>query len=141
MINIDGTLLIQFVNFVVLMVALHFILYKPLRAMLQQRKETIDGSHQHAKDLAVQVEEKMAAYQEKLQEAKVKAGQEKAVLRNEALGQEATIIGQAREAAATALDSIKEKVSVEAEAARKTLRSETEALATDIAAKLLGRSL
>jgi len=140
-INIDGTLLIQFVNFVVLMIALHFILYKPLRAMLQQRKETIDGSHQHAKDLAVQVEEKMAAYQDKLQEAKLKAGQEKAVLRDDALRQEATIIGQARENATATLETIKGKVAAEAAGARKTLRSETEALANDIAAKLLGRSL
>ena len=39
------------------------------------------------------------------------------------------------------ITTIKGKVAAEAAGARKTLRSETEALANDIAAKLLGRSL
>ncbi|MDW7645156.1 MAG: ATP synthase F0 subunit B [Desulfuromonadales bacterium] len=141
MIEINGTIIVQFVNFVVLMVALNFILYKPLRSMLQKRKETIDGSHQRAKDLAVQVEEKMAAYQEKLQEAKMTAGKEKATMKEEAVAKETEILSAARQSATATLESMKEKVAGEAEEARKALRSDAENLASDIAAKLLGRSL
>jgi len=140
-IEINGTIIVQFVNFVVLMVALNFILYKPLRGMLQKRKESIDGSHQRAKDLAVQVEEKMAAYQAKLQEAKMAAAKEKAVMKEEAVAKETEILAAARQSATGTLETMKEKVSGEAEEARKALRSDAETLASDIASKLLGRSL
>ncbi|BCA81205.1 ATP synthase F0 subunit B [Desulfuromonas sp. AOP6] len=141
MIEINGTIIVQFVNFIVLMVALNFILYKPLRSMLQKRKETIDGSHQRAKDLAVQVDEKMAAYQEKLQEAKIAASKEKAVMREEAVSKETGILSTARQNATETLETMKKKVSGEAEEARKALRSDAKTLASDIASKLLGRSL
>ncbi len=141
MISIDWTLGLQFINFVVLMLALNVILYRPLRTMLQQRKETVDGSYQKAKSLEGAIEEKMARYQEQLQQAKLKGNQEKSELRNQALAEEGTILSAARSAATDYMESIKGKVAGEADQARQSLKAETEALASQIASKVLGRGL
>ena len=81
MINIDVTILIQFLNFLILMAVLNYLLFRPLRAIMQQRKETIEGSNQTAKDLEGAIEEKMTRYQDQLQEAKLKGSQERAAMR------------------------------------------------------------
>ncbi|MDF1579504.1 MAG: ATP synthase F0 subunit B [Desulfuromonadales bacterium] len=141
MISIDWTIILQFVNFLVLMAVLNALLYRPLRKVLAQRKEKIDASHQRAKDLEAQIEEKMTRYQEQLQAAKIKGSQERAAMRSAATAEEAKLIGAAREEAAQRLLLLKGKVAEEAAVAEKTLRAETEGIAGSIAAKVLGRAL
>ena len=141
MINIDVTILIQFLNFLILMVVLNYLLFRPLRAILQQRKETIDGSYQTAKDLEGAIEEKMTRYQDQLQEAKLKGSQERAAMRQAAGAEEARILGAAHAAAATHVQGIRDQVSVEAKAASEQLKGETETIASEIATKVLGRAL
>ena len=141
MISIDWTLGLQFINFVVLMLALNVILYRPLRRVMQQRKETVDGSYRKAKSLEGAIDEKMAHYQEQLQQAKLKGNQEKNELRTQAHAEEGAILSAARATATDYMDSIKVKVASEADRARQALKAETEALAGQIASKVLGRGL
>ena len=139
--SFDWTIILQFVNFIVLMAILNAILYRPLRNMLKHRKETIDGSHERANQLEAQIDEKMMRYEEKLQEAKLQGNQEKNQLRQVAAGEEAKILGEAREEATERLQVVKDKVAGEAVAASKKLKVDAEMLASDIATKILGRAL
>ncbi|ALC18298.1 ATP synthase F0 b' subunit [Desulfuromonas soudanensis] len=141
MISIDWTLGLQFINFVVLMLALNVILYRPLRKVMQQRKETVDGSYRKAKSLEGAIDEKMAHYQEQLQQAKLKGNQEKNELRSQAHAEEGKILSAARATATEYMDTIKVKVASEADRARQALKAETEGLAAQIASKVLGRGL
>jgi F-type H+-transporting ATPase subunit b len=140
-ISIDWTLGLQFINFLVLLLALNVILYRPLRRMMQQRKETVDGSYQKAKSLQGAIEEKMAHYQEQLQQAKLKGNQEKSELRSQAHTEEGMILSAARATATDYMESIKVKVAGEADRARLILKADTEALAGQIASRVLGRGL
>lgn len=139
--SFDWTIFLQFVNFVVLMAILNAILYRPMRNMLKHRKETIDGSHERANELESQIDEKMARYEEKLQEAKLQGNQEKNQLRQAAAGEEAKILGEARDEATQRLQAVKDQVAGEADAAGKKLKTDAETLAGDIATKILGRAL
>ena len=141
MISIDWTILVQFANFIVLMIVLNRLLYRPLRNMMASRRETIDGSHSKARDLEAQIEEKMARYEEKLQAAKQQGNQEKAALRQAGAAEEAGIISKAREEATVRLQGVKEQVAEAATLARQQLKSDTEGLADEIASKILGRAL
>ena len=94
MIKLNWTLWLQFANFFVLMFVLNFLLYRPLRKVLAERRETVDGSYSKAKKLEEQINEKMARYQEKLQEAKLQGNQEKAALRAAALEDERQILSR-----------------------------------------------
>jgi F-type H+-transporting ATPase subunit b len=140
-ISVDWTLLVQFVNFVVLMIVLNILLYRPLRGVIDRRRETVDGAHGKARDLQTQIEEKMARYEEKLRAAKLQGNQEKAALRQAGSAEEAGILGKAREEATQRIQAVKNQVAETAESARKQLKGDTEALSSEIASKILGRAL
>lgn len=141
MISIDWTVLVQFANFVVLMVILNVLLYRPLRNVMAKRQEWVEGKHQKARDLEVSINEKMENYERRLHEAKVDAGQAAASIRKEAAKREATILGSARMEASGHLDLIKAQVAKQADAARSGLKNETRELAAAIAGKVLGRKI
>jgi len=140
-IKLDVAILIQFINFCVLMAILNVLIYRPLREVLRKRKETIDACTGTAEGLEAQIEEKMNRYQQQLQAAKQKGSQERSEMRQAAAQEEARILGAAQDAAVAHVQSIKQKVADEAGAARKVLQGQTEAIAGQIAAKVLGRAL
>jgi F-type H+-transporting ATPase subunit b len=140
-IKLNWTLWLQFANFFVLIAILNFLLYRPLRKVLAERRETVEGSYRKAKELEEQINEKMARYQEKLQEAKLKGNQEKASLRAAAQEDEGQILSQAHDTASKNLKAIKNQVVAEAEKARGSLREESRALALGVASKVLGREI
>jgi F-type H+-transporting ATPase subunit b len=140
-IKLDWTLLLQFANFMILLVVLNALLYKPLRAALAARKATIDGDLAQARATEEQIQAQVAEYEAKLQEARQRGSQERTALRQAAVAEEGRLLGAANEAASRRLQELKGQVADEAAAARQALRGETEALARQIAGKVLGRSV
>lgn len=141
MISVDWTLGLQFINFVILLIILNKLLYKPLKENMEKRRNTIDGSHARAKDLEADIEEKMQRYQQQLNEAKVLATEERNKLKKLAGEEEAKIVADAHGKANDRLQAIKGQVSDEASEAGKVLKAEAEQLAEQIATKILGRKL
>jgi len=140
-IKLDWTLLLQFVNFMILMAVLNALLFKPLRAALQARKETIEGSRAKVQDIDEQVQAQIARYEAQLQDARLKGSQERSALRKTAQEEESRILGAANQKSAEKLQVIKEQIQEEASSARQALRNETESLAKSIAGKVLGRAI
>lgn len=141
MISVDWTLGLQFVNFIILLVILNKMLYKPLANIISKRREAIEGSHDRAKSLEADIEEKMQRYQQQLSEAKIAANAERNELKKTATEEETKILSGAQGKATTRLQAIKSQVGDEAAAASKTLKNEAESLAGQIATKILGREL
>ena len=141
MISVDWTLGLQFVNFIILLIILNKMLYKPLSNIIAERKQAIDGSHEHAKSLEADIEDKMQRYQEQLNEAKKAANEERNKLKKTATEEETKILSDAQGKATARLQAIKAQVGKEAAAASKTLKSDAESLAGQIATKVLGREL
>jgi F-type H+-transporting ATPase subunit b len=140
-ISLDWTLILQFVNFMVLLVILNKLLYRPLLGILEQRRDTIEGAHDKAQSLQSEIEEKMARYQAQLNDAKAAASTERANLKKAAQAEESTILGEAQQKATVRLQAIKDQVAGEASEAGKVLKTEAESLAGQIATKVLGRDL
>jgi len=140
-IKLDWTLFLQFANFMILMVVLNALLFKPLRAALQARREAIESSKAKVHDIDEQVQAQIARYEAQLQEARLQGGQERAALRKTAQEEESRILGEANQKSAEKVQSIKAQIQEEAGAARQALRNETEALAKEIAGKVLGRAI
>lgn len=141
MISLDWTLILQFVNFMVLLVILNKLLYRPLLGILEQRRAAIDGAHDKAQSLQSEIEEKMARYQEQLNDAKAAASTERGNLKKAAQAEESAILGEAQQKATVRLQAIKDQVAGEASEAGKILKTEAESLAGQIATKVLGRDL
>jgi F-type H+-transporting ATPase subunit b len=140
-IELNWTLFLQFANFMILLVLLNVLLFKPLRAALAARKATVDGDLARSRSLDEQVQIQVAEYEAKLQEARQRGSQERMALRQAAQSEEARLLGAANETASQRLQALKEQVAGEAETARQGLRGETEVLARQIAGKVLGRNV
>ncbi len=141
MISVDWTLGLQFLNFIILLIILNKLLYRPLKRIIGERNETITGSHAKAKDLEADIDEKMQSYQQQLNDAKVTANEERNKLKKVANEEEATILSEAHGKATIRLQAIKTQVANEAGDASKTLKSEAKSLAGQITTKILGREL
>ncbi len=141
MISVDWTLLLQFANFIVLLLILNRLLYRPLQRIMRQRRETIAGDQGRAESLQADIEAKMQKYQEQLNAAKSEANTERNQLKKDAAHKEAEILAAAHAKATDQLQQIKERVAEESRQAEQALRSETKSLADRIATKVLGREL
>lgn len=141
MISLNWTLILQFINFIVLLYLLNRILFKPLRAVMEKRHTTIEGSHAHARDLQADIDDKMNRYQQQLAEAKKLANDERAQLRKLAGEEETKMIATAQSNASARMEQIREQVGLESTRASQTLKKESAALAQQIATRILGRSL
>lgn len=141
MINLDITFIFQLVNFLVLMLALNVILYKPVRKLLANRAAEIAGGHEKAAALDLGVQEKMAQYEERLHDAKAKASEERGILKKAAIAEETAILDKARKEATDSVNALKGKVAKEAAEARGYLKEQTRSLSLEICEKVLGRRL
>ena len=141
MISIDWTLGLQFFNFVILLIILNRLLYRPLKKIIAERREKVEGSYARATELKAEIDEKMRLYQQQLNDAKALANEERNKLKKTAGETEATILSEAHGKATTRLQAIKTQVASEADEAGKILKSETKSLAGQIATKILGREL
>jgi F-type H+-transporting ATPase subunit b len=140
-INLDITFFIQIVNFLLLMLMLNILLYKPVRKILADRATEIAGGHEKAAEVDRDVQEKMAQYEDRLREAKAKASEERGILKKAALAEESTLLDKARQEATDAVNALKGKVAKEAAEAREYLKEQTQSLSLEICEKVLGRRL
>lgn len=141
MINLDLSFVIQFFNFLVLVLLLNVFLYKPIRKVLADRAEQISGAKAKTVEVDREVQEKMALYEARLREVKAKAGEERAAMVKEAQAEEAVLVEKARKEAADSLAAIRNRVAGEAVAAKELLKEQARSLSLDICEKVLGRSL
>lgn len=66
-------ILLHLLNLVILVVALTFLLYKPILKFINKRKETIESEIKKGEELQKDANEKLAEYQAKLDEAEAEA--------------------------------------------------------------------
>jgi len=140
-INLDITFIIQIVNFLLLMLVLNVLLYKPVRKILADRAAEIAGGHEKAAEVDKDVQDKMAQYETRLREAKIKASEERGVLKKAALAEESVLLENARKDATDSVNALKGKVAKEAAEAREYLKEQTRSLSLEICEKVLGRRL
>jgi len=136
----DGSTLIQLINFLVLLGILNLVFFKPIRKVLIQRKEKIEGLEDGVEKLAKEVVEKDNAFENGLKEARAKGLKEKEAFIEEASGEEKAIIEKINKKAQAKLAEIKTQVAEETEKARVELEKDIETYAKGIGEKILGRA-
>jgi len=137
----DESLLIQIVNFIFLIWALNRVLYRPIRNVIFQRKEKITGLEQRIEDFNNDITEKDEAFETGIKDARAKGLKEKESLITAATDEEKAIIGEINKKAKDELATVLDKITKDAEAARKALQNEVDTFAKDIGQKILGRAV
>jgi F-type H+-transporting ATPase subunit b len=141
LIDFNATLFIQFANFILLLLILNFLLFRPLRKVLHQRREDVAGAHAKADSLAGQISDRMAEYENRIAEARVQGNEEKTKLRNSALEEEKKVLEEAQETAGQKRAAVRKQIAREMTEARKSLKNEADALGQEVASKVLGRAI
>lgn len=141
MVTIDITLVIQMINMVVLMFLLNGVLYKPVKKILKERSEKMQGMQN---DVA-KFEENARLRQEEV-DAKMSKASGKAKAALDAARAEAQAAGDEKMASIKAeVDEFKDKqladINTQIDAAQTELKANLDGFATDMASKILGRAL
>jgi F-type H+-transporting ATPase subunit b len=141
MITMDITLVIQIINMFVLMFLLNNFLYKPVKKILKERSEKLQGMQGEISDF-----EGKAALRQKEVDAKMSkaSGKAKAALDTARAGAQAAGDEKLAAIKAEADAGREEKIAEirsQVENARKELQKGLDGFATDMAGKILGRSL
>ena len=140
MVEINGTILIQIVNFLILIFVLNIVLYKPIRSILKQRKEKMQGLESSVQSTGQQAEARNQAYSDGIKEARLKGQKEKEVLMKAAAGEEQAMVAKINAKAQQDLAAVKEKITKDTDAVRNALEKEIDAFASAITQKILGRT-
>jgi F-type H+-transporting ATPase subunit b len=141
LISLDKSLIVQAVNFVILLVILQRLLYKPFLAKMEERTSAIKRSLEEAQaaraEAAHQAEENAA----QLRRAHAEAAAIREQALKEAADEQRRLVESARAEAQRLVESAKAQMDADIRRAREELRREVADLATAVAEKLVRRSL
>ena len=141
MIDINTSLFIQLANFLVLLIVLNVILFKPIRQIMQERQQGISSAFSDAKAAQERMQTLLDQYNGSLAEAKQKATIAYNSLYQQGLDSQRDMIAAERSRGGELLDKARGEIAAASSAARSDLRKEAERLSQDISAKLLGRAV
>jgi F-type H+-transporting ATPase subunit b len=128
------------VNFLLLIVILNFLLYKPILGIIDRRKKQAQDTEEEIKRLNQSVEERIAAYEEKLRHAKTDALEKKTEIIKEGAEQAKGLIEAARSQIPGMMEQFHGEMNREVSDARSILTGQSRKISVEIAEKLLGRS-
>ena len=141
MIELNITIFYQAVLFFALIVILNHFLYKPILSILEKRQKNFEDSENTVKNLGQTIDNKMAEYENKIQQAKMKAVEEKGSILKEGTDEAKEIIEAVRSEIPGMMDDFRKKLDAEVGNARALLDSKSKGLSVEIAEKVLGRSI
>jgi F-type H+-transporting ATPase subunit b len=141
LIDIDATAIVQFALFLVLMFVANKLMFQPYLALRERRKAGIEGARAEAERMTAQADAKLADYEKQLAVARNRANEEGRKVRAEAVAHEREVTDKARATAQQAIDEAQAKMRAETESARAQLMPQADAIAKQIASKLLGREV
>ncbi len=141
LIDVDGTVFVQFGLFLIMYVIANKMLFQPYLALRERRRAGIEGARAEAERMTAEADGKLAEYEKQLSVARAKGNEEGRKLRTEASAHEREVTDKARAAAQKALEEAGTKMRTEVEDARAKLMPEATVLAQKMASKLLGREV
>jgi F-type H+-transporting ATPase subunit b len=140
-INLDKTLILQMINFLIILWILNRFVFKPILGILEKRRERIQQSGQTVQALESRAAQQWESYQRQLQEAKIEANLEKERIKGEGLEAQRKLLEAARTESHSMLEETRKQIGKEVTKARELLRRQAEQIAVEMAEKILGRRL
>ena len=141
MIELNYTLVWQMVNFLLLLLVLNFVLYKPLRKVLADRNKTFKGMQGDISSLDGEAQRRLEEWHAGLDIAK-KAGLEKREsVRKEGLEEEKRFLEQVSMEVKKRTNEVRVQIKKDTAEARDELKAQIETFSREVAEKILGRSI
>jgi F-type H+-transporting ATPase subunit b len=141
LISVDKSLIVQFVNFFILLFILQRLLYKPFLAKMQERTTAIKTSLDQAQAARAEAVRQQDENETKLRAAYAEAAAIREQAIKEAAEESRAHIATAQAQARKLVDDTKAQLDAEIRRARDELRREVSDLAVAVAEKLVRRTL
>ncbi len=141
LINLDKSLLVQMVNFLILLLILWRLLYRPLLAKMQERTQAIQRSLEETQAARAESARQQEEHAARLRQAHVEAASIRERALKDAGEEQKRLLETARAEARRLVDSAKAQLEADTRRARDDLRREVAELATAVAEKLVRKSL
>jgi F-type H+-transporting ATPase subunit b len=141
MINVDQSLIFQIINFLLLLLLLNMLLYKPIRTILKQRAEKMSLLAKEAATAQAEMTQKDQDYQNKLLQARKEGFEQKNSFKLKGQEEEKKLLLEANQKIEAQLTQNRQKIAQEMEAARQKLSGEVASFSQEIAKKILGRTI
>jgi F-type H+-transporting ATPase subunit b len=141
MVDINYTVFIQLANFLLLIWILNQVLYKPILRVMDRRKEILDKAQEEVKSVQETIDRRMAEYEDKIRLAKTEAMGQKGDLAKEGAAAAKVITDKAKGEIAGMMGEFQAKLEKELTSARELLRNQSLRISSEIAEKVLGRSI
>jgi F-type H+-transporting ATPase subunit b len=141
LISLDKSLIIQMLNFLILLAILHRLLYKPLVAKMEERSAAIKTSLEAAEAARAAAAKQQEENAERLRAAYAEAQSIRAAALKEAADEQRKLVDAARREAQQLVESAKAQTDADIRRAREELRREVSDIAIAVAEKLVRKSL
>lgn len=140
MLDINITLFIQLINFIITLLVLDFLLIKPIRTIIKKRRELAGGMLGDAEAFTAQAAEKLENYEAALAKAREEAAASREARKNEALAEEAVVLDAARKKAQEHLLAAREDTKNAVGTAMTEMEKRVPALTRAVVDRLLGKT-
>lgn len=140
MISIDWTIIATGIVFLLTILALNSILFKPLLRVMDERDSLTRGAMEAAEEKQRTLSALVDSYSESIKAARQRGYESVDSVRKEATARRMEMIAEAREGASAEMQKVRSRVGEEVELARNELQSEVESIADSITAKILSKS-
>jgi F-type H+-transporting ATPase subunit b len=134
-------LITQIINFVILLILLRLLLYKPILNMLNSRKQKIQESLEYAEQVKAQAAEQQKEFDRKLEEARRESQVAAQAAQQVGEKEREAIIAQARDDARKMVEQAKEQIQYERKQMMADLHEEVVRLSLLAAQKVINQSL
>jgi F-type H+-transporting ATPase subunit b len=137
MIELNITLFIQLVNFLILLALLNVIIYKPIRGIVKVRQSKMSDDLTEIEQFNDQARTKVEEYQAALDRARREAGEIRESKKKEAVTEEKDILAAAGEEGSKVLNAAREDIQAQSQEARKALSQQVKKYAKQVTDKVL----
>lgn len=137
MVEINGTILIQIVNFFILLVVLDRLFFKKLVRVINERRDYVEGIQRDIAQRLSGLEEAQRDYQTRLDNARQAAHQALQAQIKSAESEKQQLLDEVAKEVQSQLEQVKSQVGSQVAEARAALEKETHSLADAIADKVL----
>ena len=141
MINLDITLVIQMVNFLILLFVLNVILFRPIRNIIKERNQVIQNFNSDISSLTDDAQDSIERFEQKLLEAKKEGMARVQDMKGEGEEAEAELIVATNEEVQAKIEEARNKVAADIQEARTQLQTQVQAFSVAVTEKILGRSI
>ena len=138
MLDINITAIIQVVNFFIAVIVLNYLLIRPVRDIIKQRKAKMGDMLSSAEAFANSANEQLSDYQSSMSRARQEAALARADARADALREQQALVTEANRRAQEQLAQAKESLLKEMENARIALAKQVKPLAAKAVDKVFG---